>query len=114
LALNFRRHTALHMSAFDAVDGSTTEPPYFMGISWGVPETPQLAPLPGDRRQAVQRRARIAIRLNVHFAPKATELLRGLEMTRCANTGLMQRSKIARRYSITLSGRTHPQGEERS
>ena len=75
------------MSTFDAVDGSTTESPYFMGISWGVPETPQLAPLPGDRRQAVQRRARIAIRLNVHFAPKATELLRRRELARCAKTG---------------------------
>jgi hypothetical protein len=61
------------MSAIDAVDGSTTESTYFMGISWDVPETPQSSPLPGDRREAVQRQARIAIRLNVRFAPKATE-----------------------------------------
>jgi len=73
-----------------------------MGISWGVPETPQLAPLPGDRRQAVQRRARIAIRLNVHFAPKATELLRGREMTRCASN-----RQVAVARDALYFGRTH-------
>src|SRR6516162_290110 len=50
------------MSAIDAVDGSITAPQLSWVFPGGVPETPQLAPLPGDRREAVQRRARIAIR----------------------------------------------------
>jgi hypothetical protein len=34
----------------------------------------------------VYSKIRLCKRLNVRFAPKATELLRGSEMTRCATT----------------------------
>ena len=33
--------------------------------------------------------------VNVRFAPRATEVLRCREITRCANSGLMHRTKIA-------------------
>jgi hypothetical protein len=33
--------------------------------------------------------------VNVRFAPKATDVLRCRELTRCANSGLMHRTKIA-------------------
>src|SRR6516164_7889499 len=106
------------MSAIDAVDGSTTAPPTFMGISWGCSRNPTARPTARSRPRGGPAPGEdcnptLWAWLNVRFALKATELLRGREMTRCANTGLMQRSKIARRYSITLSGRTHPQREER-
>jgi hypothetical protein len=42
----------------------------------------------------VYSKIRLCKRLNVRFAPKATELLRGSEMTRCATSGLMQSSKL--------------------
>jgi len=36
----------------------------------------------------VYSKIRLCERLNVRFAPKATELLRGSEMTRCANSDI--------------------------
>jgi hypothetical protein len=41
----------------------------------------------------VYSKIRLCKRLNVRFAPKATELLRGSEMTRCAISRLMHRNK---------------------
>jgi hypothetical protein len=47
--------------------------------------------------------------VRVCFAPKATELLRGSKMTRCANSGLLHRSK-QQCYSITSSARASSVG----
>jgi len=87
--------------------------PNFHGYFLGVFQKPHSSPHCQETAARPSSAGR-GLQSDVRFALKATELLRGREMTRCANTGLMQRSKIARRYSITLSGRTHPQRDERS